>query len=500
LFSTVIYRNSGALNFFMATKYVSEETTPLLKEPGTKKRLTELLWGDRVTIDAGTVAAGGFIKVKARGKTGFVKEDHIGNESLLELYFIDVGQGDGVLIRTPDHKHILIDGGYLRKYQPSGKNGADFVDWKFFKDYGTKTITIDAMVCSHNDADHYGGLWDIINPDETENLDCTKVVVGAFYHAGVGWFKNASGARSLGKKENGFLHTLFDTNASIKKLLKTNPTGYQFQGEWRGFMENVAEFIPECKRLSNKTGYLHGFEENKKVSVKVLGPVEFKEGSKPVLKSLGNDSKNTNGNSALLMLQYGGCKILLTGDLNANSQKLLLEAAVDNPKEFECDIAKACHHGSHDVSYAFLEAMHAGATIISSGDEEGHDHPRPVIVAASALSGFKEVNGDVLVTPLVYSTEMARSYRLGKTYELKVRSGAEEKKLTPADKIQAYYQETASGDLNPRKRDKEFWSTYLVSGIVYGLVNVRTDGKKILCATLNEKDATWSVKTFNARF
>jgi hypothetical protein len=29
---------------------------------------------------------------------------------------------------------------------------------------------------------------------------------------------------------------------------------------------------------------------------------------------------------------------------------------------------------------------------------------------------------------------------------------------------------------------------------------VRTDGETILCATLNEKDATWQVKKFRSRF
>ena len=39
-----------------------------------------------------------------------------------------------------------------------------------------------------------------------------------------------------------------------------------------------------------------------------------------------------------------------------------------------------------------------------------------------------------------------------------------------------------------------------MAGLIYGLVNVRTDGEKILCATLNEKDNTWQVKKFTSRF
>src|SRR5690606_31614220 len=117
----------------MAIKYVSDDTTPLYKGSTGNARIVDLLWGDRVR----TVSThGSRTKVKVRGKTGYVKSALLGNESLLEVYFIDVGQGDGVLIRTPDHRHIMIDGGYNRAKQSSGKNAADFVDWKFAKDYG----------------------------------------------------------------------------------------------------------------------------------------------------------------------------------------------------------------------------------------------------------------------------------------------------------------------------------------------------------------------------
>lgn len=35
---------------------------------------------------------------------------------------------------------------------------------------------------------------------------------------------------------------------------------------------------------------------------------------------------------------------------------------------------------------------------------------------------------------------------------------------------------------------------------IYGLVNLRTDGETILCATMNEKDAIWQIKKVKSRF
>ena len=40
----------------------------------------------------------------------------------------------------------------------------------------------------------------------------------------------------------------------------------------------------------------------------------------------------------------------------------------------------------------------------------------------------------------------------------------------------------------------------MVAGLVYGLVNVRTDGERILCATMNEAKHKWEVKVVRSRF
>ena len=56
------------------------------------------------------------------------------------------------------------------------------------------------------------------------------------------------------------------------------------------------------------------------------------------------------------------------------------------------------------------------------------------------------------------------------------------------------------GDLHPTTVTKNLARTYIAAGLIYGLVNVRTDGKKILCATLDEKDNTWHVKQIKSRF
>jgi beta-lactamase superfamily II metal-dependent hydrolase len=493
----------------VTVKFVAEDTAPLYRGDTGSKKLLDLLWGDRVTVlEEGDARW----KVRARGKHGYVASAALGDESLLEIYFIDVGQGDGVLVRTPDGRHLMIDGGYKRASQPTGKNAADFVDWKFATDYGLEQIHLDAMLASHNDADHYGGLSDLLNADENAELDATDVRVDAFYHAGIAWWINPeNGDRWLGPTtpDRRLLTQLMGERPDVIAALADGAEP-RLQGEWAQFMENVTRARTSggdptpIERLSHRSGHVPGFDgSNGTVEIRVLGPVEQNVDGEPALHSYGAaPSRNTNGNSLLLRIDYRRTRILLTGDLNRDSQRALLDDYVGDRIEFQCDVAKACHHGSDDVSYEFLSAMRPAVTVISSGDNEGHDHPRPAIVAASATTGYLKISADRIVTPLVYSTELARSVNLGHPVKLTVDDPDGDTVLGESElrSVTIDSEVTKAGDLRPSVVRRRLSSTYVVAGLIYGLVNVRTDGETILCATLNEKDRTWQTRKLTSRF
>jgi beta-lactamase superfamily II metal-dependent hydrolase len=70
----------------------------------------------------------------------------------LTMSFIDVGQGDSILVILPNTKTLLIDGG---ERQSSGKVLSTL------QGYGLSYI--DVVVATHPHADHIGGLIDVIN-------------------------------------------------------------------------------------------------------------------------------------------------------------------------------------------------------------------------------------------------------------------------------------------------------------------------------------------------
>ena len=493
----------------MFDDYVSVDSTPLYKSASGKPKIIHLLWGDGVQF-VGSSSSNGRRKVKTRGGiTGWVLASALGGESLLEFYFIDVGQGDGVLIKTPTFRHVMIDGGYPRSRQDTGKNAADFVDWKFVKDYGMEKVELDTMLVSHCDADHYGGLWNLLDASKIDQLDAEGVTVEDFYHAGLSWWEGSSD-KTLGPAvtEAGekFWTRLLGDRDSIEKAVDGSAGEPQLAGWWKDFMETAvgakkrSGHPTTLNRLSHADEYVPGYEPNSssEPSIRVIGPVEFESNGDPALRKFGGgDSQNTNGVSLLLRVDYGRTRVMLTGDLNKASQRKLLDDYAGERLEFQCDVAKGCHHGSDDISYEFLQAMSPAATIISSGDNEGHDHPRPSVIAASATTGYLELKDDELVTPLVYCTELARSVDLGFPQKLNERdlTGAITRSLTGTAL------ERSSLEITKAKKDEvAFNEAMVVGGLIYGLVNVRTDGNRILCATLDESSSAWRIKVFKSRF
>lgn len=81
--------------------------------------------------------------------------------SSLKLCMFDVGQGDGLYVRTPGGKHILIDGGSSSKQKVGNyvlKNGMKY--------YGGNEI--DYVFVSHLDSDHYNGILELLEDETVE--------------------------------------------------------------------------------------------------------------------------------------------------------------------------------------------------------------------------------------------------------------------------------------------------------------------------------------------
>ncbi|MBI1974443.1 MAG: MBL fold metallo-hydrolase [Candidatus Zambryskibacteria bacterium] len=84
--------------------------------------------------------------------------------NLLSVYFLDIGQGDSILIDSPQHGRALVDGGRNRKVLAEIDKVLPFGDKR-----------IDVVIATHPDADHIGGLPEVVS----------RYKVGLFMEPGV---------------------------------------------------------------------------------------------------------------------------------------------------------------------------------------------------------------------------------------------------------------------------------------------------------------------------
>ncbi len=85
----------------------------------------------------------------------------LGFRGELLINIFDVGQGDGIYIRTPTNDNILIDGGSSSK-----KNVGEYVIKNGLKYYGCGEI--DYMIITHSDSDHFSGARELLNDNSVE--------------------------------------------------------------------------------------------------------------------------------------------------------------------------------------------------------------------------------------------------------------------------------------------------------------------------------------------
>lgn len=76
----------------------------------------------------------------------------------LQVTFLDVGQGDGIVIKLPGKKTIMIDGG-----SSSVKKLSKYRLEPFLKYQGISVI--DYAIVTHGDADHYSGVLEFLEKD-----------------------------------------------------------------------------------------------------------------------------------------------------------------------------------------------------------------------------------------------------------------------------------------------------------------------------------------------
>ena len=435
-------------------RFAARLKTNVYSDPRTvkpRKIVARLLvgeWAERLD------EVGDELKIRFRGGVGYALKENFGNDRTLEIYFIDVGQGDAILIQTPDDKRILIDGG-------KNESAHSFLKWKYHLTKYPKVF--DAIILTHGDADHSKGLIQILNDE--------KVLVKRIYHNGIAL---RSGSNLGGVSEDGeYLTELYDDVEDLRPKYDQLSPLYK---EWVDAVTSVRKRVekynsqPESERPEEIDFVCHRVDQfttkvptggTNGVQITFIGPLNYGSEGSPKLKVFSKDvGKTLNGNSVAFLLEYKKARILLCGDMNAQSTIPLVEK--HGEQGLHANVFKANHHGSDDFSTEFLSTVKPWVSIVSSGDFPDYGHPRAVLLGCLGRYAPSQVQ-----KPLLFSTEIAATFR-----------------PVPASKI-SELDKTAKEVESASKKDI---SVHLYEKTLHGMINVRTNGKWLAAGRVYEKE------------
>lgn len=465
------------------------------------KKIQHLVWGDYIEVLSRAQEADGWLQVKGRGEVGWLHVDEVQGERLLEVNFVDVGQGDGAFLVTPDDEFCLVDAG-------EGDNMRRFLSWRFNlkldrinddddnapHEVDPRAIEFKFAVISHGDQDHYQGFARLF---ESERFRFDRI-----YHNTLVERPADSSTERLGERAGIDGRTcvvgLIETKADLEALLEQHTDK---STNYLKLLRMAAEGgrVGDIVGITRETGFLRGFgasnkaKNGKRLQIEVLGPVPLVDGNTRGMPDFGGLGKTKNGHSVVLRIRYGDVRLLLGGDLNVPAEEhLLLQSVGPEPsanasddewnawltearKAFGVDIAKSCHHGSADLSTTFLRAIDAAATVISSGDEESYCHPRPDTLGVIGRHGRGE-------RPMIFSTELMRS-----TPEFFVKSVMKQQEVKD---LLAELRTAEGGRRTEIERAINAIMKQRERGVaVYGMISMRTDGQRVVMSQKLEKRA-----------
>jgi beta-lactamase superfamily II metal-dependent hydrolase len=448
--------------------------------------------------------------VRGRGEEGWLRVGEVQQQRLLEVNFVDVGQGDGAFIVTPDDQFALIDAGasdHMRR----------FLSWRFNlkldriaergdpHEVGRRIHFVFAVI-SHADLDHYEGFRDL--------FESPAFRFRTVYHNALVERPAASDTLKLGARGSVAGRTcvtgLIETPEQLAALLDS--VDARTRARYVTLLRTAigSGRVARIVGLTTDAGDLHGFgathctRDGKPLRLEVVAPIALADGARRGLPWFSNLGKTKNGHSVVLRLQYGSVKLLLGGDLNVPAEEHLLAsragaapAADALPVEratylaqiraaFGADVAKACHHGSADFTTDFLRAINAAATVISSGDDEPYCHPRPDTLGAIGRYGRGE-------RPLIFSTELARSTR---EYTRPLQAVQDEIRAAIAELTRAAEADRAAIE----RRIDQLLDRKERNVAVYGLIMLRTDGTSVLLAQKLERPRSATGEEFDLQW
>ena len=265
----------------------------------------------------------------------------------LQVNFLDIGQGDCIIIELPDGKNMIIDSG-------DGNS-----DQTVIRNFTTENNieTFDYLLLTHQDADHVANMDWVL-----ENYKVNYVFRPNNYS------KHDSSAS---------LPSEFNPVISDKDAVSTTKAYADFM---------VAAYNEGCvvevfNKDSDFTNYILCGDEKYSYTFNFLTPTANKS---EIIYEIPNDY------SPILTLEYAGKKVMFTGDAELDVLDEYVSAYGD---DINVDVLKVGHHGSNNAtSSEFLSCIDPEFAVIQCGQGNSYGHPH-----ASVLSALKNHDAGIAI-------------------------------------------------------------------------------------------------------
>ncbi len=290
-----------------------------------------------------------FKNENASGKSGSVVVDGVIAQDL-KVHFIDVGQGDAILIQTPNKMNVLIDSGDTNKDNTEkllnylSKLGVDDIDY---------------LIATHTDSDHIGGFDEVFQEYEVgfvfrpylySKHDASEKLADTF---------NVSAAKECTTK----IYSTF-LNAIHKE-----------KSQWTYFNKDTDLVI----NLLDDSDVEYCLKFDFLSPTANLSDIYYNE---------------MNDYSPIIRMSYKDVDFLFTGDATVEVEEEVITAYADY--DLDVDVLKVGHHGSTtSTSMEFLNKITPEYAVISCGTGNKYGHPKQAV-----LNRLISVSCDVYRTDL----------------------------------------------------------------------------------------------------
>ena len=283
--------------------------------------------------------------------------------------FLDVGQGDGIVVETGQGAYLFDCGSTSRK------NIGEYVLKPYLKSRGIRSLR--GVFVSHPDEDHMNGVIELL-----ENGADWGIVVEQLFLPAI----------AEGKRTESFVTLLAAAEAAEV------PVSYIKCGdEIRDSQLRLLCLHPEENTtLADANAYSECFYVEvfaKKMKQEAIDDRKANDasGGSAIEGSGENGSFAGNSERKDFRVNDGKINILLTGDVEGEGERQLMQELQEQrgQRAFRVDILKVAHHGSgYSTGTEFLAAASPATAIISCGRNNSYGHPH-----AETLQRLEDARG-----------------------------------------------------------------------------------------------------------